>query len=86
MNDGGAHHTAAAKYISARLGQRVPLDGTRYTYSLNALAVASLRRDFEIFVISDEDAHSAVAFFEAMRASRATWLAPAAASLRGRQQ
>ena len=74
MNDGGSHHTAAAKYLSARLGQRVRLEGTRYTYSLNALAVASLRRDFEMFVISDEDAGSAQAFFEAMRAFRATWL------------
>lgn len=74
MNDGGSHHTAAAKYLSARLGQRVPLEGTRYTYSLNALAIASLRRDFEMFVIGNDDAESAEAFFEAMRAFRATWL------------
>ena len=74
MNDGGSHHTAAAKYLSARLGQRVPLEGTRYTYSLNALAIASLRRDFEMFVIGNDDAESAEAFFEAMRAFRAKWL------------
>ena len=74
MNDGGSHHTAAAKYLSARLSQRVPLEGTRYTYSLNALAIASLRRDFEMFVIGDEDAESSNDFFKAMERFRATWL------------
>lgn len=74
MNDGGSHHTAAAKYLAARLGQRVPLRGKRYTYSLNALAIASLRRDFEMFAINYEAAEAVKAFFEAMRAFRATWL------------
>ena len=74
MNEGGSHHTAAAKYLAARLGQRVPLQGTRYTYSLNTTAVAALRRDFEMFAMNDEDADGADAFFEAMRAFQATWL------------
>ncbi len=74
MNDGGSHHTAAAKYLAARLGQRVPVSGRRYTYSLNALAIASLRRDYEMFAINYEDDEAAEAFFGAMRAFRATWL------------
>ncbi len=74
MNDGGSHHTAAAKYLSARLGQPVPLVGKRYTYTLNELAIASLRRDFEMFALGDEDAESSNAFFGAMERFRATWL------------
>ena len=74
MNDGGSHHTAAAKYLAARLGQRVPLRGRRYTYSLNALAIASLRRDYEMFAINCQDDGATNAFAEAMRAFRATWL------------
>lgn len=54
MNDGGSHHMAAAKYIAARLRQPVTLTGKLYTYSLNAVAIASLRREFEMFVINDE--------------------------------
>ena len=73
MNSGGSHHFAAAKYIATRLPQSVTLRGKLYTYSLNAFAIASLRRDFEIFVISDETDVS-LGFYEAMQAFRATWL------------
>ena len=73
MNSGGSHHFAAAKYIAARLGQRVTLTGNLHTYSLNAIAIASLRRDFEMFVISDE-AEICNAFLDAMRTFKATWL------------
>lgn len=73
MNDGGSHHTAAAKYISTRIARPVPISGTLYEYSLNPIAVDSLRRDFEIFVVGDH-ARSSIAFFEAMQAVRATWL------------
>lgn len=73
MNSGGSHHTAAAKYIAARLKHPVPLSGTLYSYSLNASAVAGLCKDFRMFVINDEaEIHNA--FVEAMRAFRATWL------------
>lgn len=74
QNDGGSHHTAAAKYIAARLGQPVTLTGLLRTYSLNALAVASLRRDFEMFVIHDDEPIIANAFFQAMQSFGATWL------------
>ena len=50
------------------------LVGKLYTYSLNTLAVASLRRDFEMFALGDEDAESSNAFFEAMERFRATWI------------
>lgn len=73
MNSGGSHHFAAAKYIAARLGQSVALRGKLHTYSLNALAIASLRRDYEMFVISD-DTSCSQGFHDAMMAFRATWL------------
>lgn len=72
INDGGSHHTAAAKYIAARLRLPVTLTGCLYTYSLNAIAIASLRREFEMFVINDEPEISN-AFFNAMKAFEAPW-------------
>lgn len=74
MNDGGSHHTAAARYLSARLDQPVPLHGRRYTYALASAPITSLRRDFEMFAMTDSDVEGFEAFFEAMRAFRATWL------------
>ncbi|MDH1379646.1 hypothetical protein N5J07_09315 [Comamonas aquatica] len=73
-NGGGSHHTAAAKYIAARLGRSVKLTGALRTYSLNELSVAALRRDFEMFVINDSDPFAADAFFQSMQSFRATWL------------
>jgi hypothetical protein len=73
MNSGGSHHFAAAKYIAARLSEPVPLRGKLRTYSLNAIAIASLRHDFEMFVISNE-ATISLAFHDAMSAFRVTWL------------
>lgn len=72
MNAGGAHHFAAAKYIAARLPQRVPLKADLRVYALNADAISSLRRDFEMFVVPS---HAAFfnGFFEAMRRFIATW-------------
>ncbi|WP_315534129.1 DUF6685 family protein [Delftia acidovorans] len=74
MNHGGSHHVAAAKYLSARLGKRVPLVGTRRTYSLNPAAISSLLSTFEMFAISNKDSTGYNAFFKAMEAFRATWL------------
>ena len=73
-NGGGSHHTAAAKYIASRLGQPVTLTGELRTYSLNELAIAALRRDFEMFVINEDDPSNAIAFFSAMQTFKATWL------------
>lgn len=73
MNGGGSHHLAAAKYIAARLGLHVPLNGTLKTYSFNLEAIASLRLEFEIYAIRDE-ARIINAFSDAMRDARATWL------------
>lgn len=70
MNSGGAHHFAAAKYIAARLPHPVPLQARLYTYSLNAQALALLRRDFEVFAVS----RVWEGFFEAMETFGATWL------------
>lgn len=73
INSGGSHHFAAAKYIAARLPQAVALRGKLVTHSLNALAIASLQRDYEMFVISDATPIRR-GFHEAMEAFRATWL------------
>jgi hypothetical protein len=73
INSGGSHHFAAAKYIAARLSEPVVLSGKLSTYSLNALAIASLRRDFEMFALSDETTISRD-FHNAMTALKATWL------------
>lgn len=74
MNSGGSHHFAAARYIAARLNERVSLAGRLVTYSLNHHAIMSLRRDFEFFLISDNHAVSA-AFHDAMEKFGATWIA-----------
>lgn len=73
MNTDGSHHLAAAKYIAARLGVMVPLRARLYVYWLNEGPLASLGRDFEMFLISSAAAASN-AFHDAMRAFRATWL------------
>ncbi|QBY56502.1 hypothetical protein E0W60_36135 (plasmid) [Cupriavidus oxalaticus] len=73
MNSGGSHHTAAAKYIAARLGCQVPLSGKLYTYSLDPRAIASLCNDYRMFVISN-DSEFQNAFSQAMRSFNATWL------------
>jgi hypothetical protein len=36
INNDGSHHTAAAKYIATKLGQKVSLKSKLYVYSLNA--------------------------------------------------
>lgn len=72
VNSGGSHHTAAAKYIATRLRKPVPLTGKLYTYSLNAQAVESLLRDFEMFVLPDS-AQFSNDFSDAMESFQATW-------------
>jgi hypothetical protein len=72
MNDGGSHHFAAARYIAARIRQQVPLRGKLYTYAINDVSASDFRRDYELFVISDEPA-IANAFHDAMRSFRATY-------------
>jgi hypothetical protein len=73
MNSGGSHHFAAAKYIAARLGQKVPLQGKLYRDRLNAVAVRAMNAEFEIFALND-DAPLSNEFSAAMRQFRATWL------------
>lgn len=71
-NTDGSHHLAAAKYIAARLGLSVPLRGALHTHWLDPVPLASLREDFEIFVLGGgPGAYNA--FNDAMRAFRATW-------------
>ncbi|MBT0960312.1 DUF6685 family protein [Denitromonas iodatirespirans] len=73
INAGGSHHFAAARYLAARLGTSVPLRGTLRTYGINEMALASLQRDYEMFVIGDTPC-ATNAFREAMARFRATYL------------
>jgi hypothetical protein len=73
LNSGGSHHFAAAKYIAARLGVKVPLKGKLRTYELDIASLQALRTKFEMFAISD-DSFVSNAFNDAMRAFKATWL------------
>ncbi|MCQ4245115.1 DUF6685 family protein [Stutzerimonas decontaminans] len=72
MNSGGSHHFAAAKYIAARLGVKVPLKGKCRAHSLNQVALASLTRDFDIFVMSSHYKYQ-MEFHRAMQSFRATY-------------
>lgn len=73
INSNGSHHFAAAKYIAARLGKPVEVRGQLQAFSLDTRAIASLRRDFEIFVVAGAAAES-TGFNQAMQAFGATWL------------
>lgn len=73
LNGGGSHHLAAAKYIAARLGVPVPLHGKLKIHELDGDSIASIRRRFDLFAISD-DSFVCNAFHDAMRAIRASWL------------
>lgn len=72
MNSGGSHHFAAAKYIAHRLSVKVPLKGKYRLHSLNQVALASLRRDFDIFVMSSHHKHQ-MDFHRAMQSFQATY-------------
>ncbi len=72
INSGGSHHFAAAKYIAKRLEIKVPLSGKHVMYGINQVAVASLRRDFDIFVMSWTTDHH-LAFHKAMQNFEATY-------------
>lgn len=72
VNSDGSHHFGAARYIAKRLGILVPLRGKLSTYSINPGAVSSLRRDFEMFVISGDPTLRA-AFEEAVRSVKAAY-------------
>lgn len=73
INGDGSHHFAAARYIATRIGVSVPLRGTLRTYAINEMAVASLQRDFEMFVI-DDSVDSSLGFHDAMKKFRASYL------------
>lgn len=73
LNHGGSHHLSAAKLVAARLGERVLLSGTLRTHSLDPSAVASLRADYEMFAVAQDEAGTK-AFEKAMEKVRATWL------------
>lgn len=71
MNSGGSHHFAAARYIAARIGRKVPLKGKLCIYSINPTAVHALRKIFDIYSISNDPS---IDFHGAMQKFRATYL------------
>lgn len=73
INSGGSHHFAAARYIASRIGAPVPLRGKLRTYAINDMAVASLQRDYEMFVMADIP-KATLGFHDAMQSFRASYL------------
>lgn len=54
MNSDGAHHFSAARYIADRLNKSVRLEGRLVIHHLNPSAVAELRRQFDLFALSNK--------------------------------
>ncbi|MCG5495556.1 DUF6685 family protein [Ectothiorhodospira variabilis] len=55
VNDGGSHHFAAARYIASRIGQPVRLTALLKTYSIDPDVVSSLREQYEVFAIEEDE-------------------------------
>ncbi|MFC5511147.1 DUF6685 family protein [Massilia jejuensis] len=72
VNDGGSHHLAAAKYIAARIQAPVELMAPLHYHSIDPDAVAALRAEYDIYVVSHEAEVSNI-FFSAMEDDGATW-------------
>lgn len=72
VNDGGSHHLAAAKYIAARIQAPVELSAPLHYHALDADAVAALRAEYDVYVVSHE-AEVSNLFFSAMESDGATW-------------
>jgi len=73
VNSGGSHHFAAGRYVAARIEALVPLRGKLCTYSINKMAVASLQRDYEMFVMAGIPTVT-LDFRDAMQNFRASYL------------
>jgi hypothetical protein len=65
-----SRYLAAARYIAARLGQRVALGSELRTYSIEPSAVSALRRDFELFAVSSQNTVASIGLHEAVRQLR----------------
>ncbi|MGI4801846.1 MAG: DUF6685 family protein [Janthinobacterium lividum] len=61
INDGGSHHFAAARYIAAKVRQRVPLSGRLITYRLNRSAVKSLTARYYLFAVDEKYVYGTIA-------------------------
>lgn len=72
INSGGSHHFAAAKLIAKEIDEEVPLSGRYRVYGINQIALASLRRDFDIFVMS-WDCKQQMGLHRAMQSFEATY-------------
>lgn len=72
INDGGSHHLSAAKYVATRIQQPVEMSAPLHYYALDAHAVAALRSEYDVYVVSYESEVSNL-FFAAMESAGATW-------------
>lgn len=72
VNDGGSHHLAAAKYIAARIQAPVELSAPLHYHVLDIDAVAALRAEYDVYVVSHESEVSNL-FFSAMESDGVTW-------------
>lgn len=75
LNDGGAHHFAAARYIAKTTGISVPITARLHEYALSAVAANELTGQFDIFAIGDpsSDPRAGLAMQDAFKSLRATF-------------
>jgi rhodanese-related sulfurtransferase len=74
INSSGSRHFAAARYIAGHIGQRVVLGSDLHLFSIEPVAVSSLRREFEMFAVSARDTVASIGFHDAIRQLRAPYL------------
>lgn len=74
LNRSGSMNFAAARFMAARLEQRIALGGELQVPSIEPQAVSSLRRGFELFAVSARDAFANIAFHEALRRAYTPYL------------
>lgn len=75
LNEGGAHHFAAARYIAKRTGIPVSISTALHEHMLDPSALAELTSQFDIFAIGDpeHDPRPYSALQDAFRKFRATF-------------
>ena len=55
LNDGGAHHFAAARYIAKRTGIPVTISTTLHEHTFDPSALVELTSKFDIFAVGDQN-------------------------------
>lgn len=74
-NEGGAHHFAAARYLSKRMNIAVPITATLIEHQIDGSALDQLLRDFDIFAVGDSrnDTEPYLALQDGLKSLKATY-------------